>query len=377
MSAPRWLGPALAAMIVAGASLRAPASLAAGQKLGLTAGLSSAYDSNLLQYSPEQLTLFDGGTKPDRFSIQTRDDLVWNPSAALLWEIDQGHGRRHALRLRGEGNFHQENGTADYRAGSVSWRESFRGERRLALGYYLLPHYYLRQLLAEDVVPTFPGLSKYRRAQFDLGIASASWSQRVAREQQVEVAYQFERRRYVAEFRERDSDTHQGEITWGVSSLPNRGAIQLGALYRKSVAKASDGDEVAGVPPDDADVSYHGLGGQLSGRLEFGRRGRGRFLGDLGYEIAARHYDSGRPADKYHFGRNDLLNAFEVGLRCQYRPHWAARGFYRYETNDAKLGSAAPASADAGSYRQHQVGLSLEWSGDVWRSRASGSSGEE
>src|SRR5205814_791382 len=140
---------------------------------------------------------------------------------------------------------HRRNGTADFRAASVAWHESFDGERRLALVVYLLPHYYLRQLLAEDEVPPFPGLSRYRRAEFGLGIAAASWTGWVARAVQIELGYQFERRRYDAAFRERDSDTHQGGLA--VSWRRRHGSLEGSFQYRAEDARAEDGDEAAGV----------------------------------------------------------------------------------------------------------------------------------
>src|SRR5262249_45055868 len=151
---------------------------------------------------------------------------------------------------------------------------------------------------------------------------------------QLLVAYQFERRRYNEDFRERDSGTHQAEIFWGAPRGRRRPALEFRGFYRLSDARASDGDEAPGAPADDADLSYQGFGGGASARAEFARRGAWRLGGEVGYDIATRHYDSSRPFDRYHFGRNDLLNAIEIALRAHYRPHWAARCFYRYEVND-------------------------------------------
>src|SRR5207245_6099292 len=89
------------------------------------------------------------------------------------WELDSGHGRRHSLRAHGTATLHDKNGTADFRSTSATWRESFRGRRRLGVGFYAVPHYYLRQLLAEDVAPPYPGLSRERRAEFALDLVSA------------------------------------------------------------------------------------------------------------------------------------------------------------------------------------------------------------
>jgi len=366
-------GTAAAALVAAGLVLSAPPARAAGQRLDLAAGLTTTYDTNLLQYSDSQLELFESGRRPDRFSLETLDDLVAAPDLALTWQLDSGRGRRHVLRARGSAALHDKNGTADYRSLSLSWREFFRGRRRISLGLYAVPHYYLRQLLAEDVVPLYPGLSRERRAEFALDIASASFRQRAWRELELELGYRLERRRYNREFRERDSFTHEGELLAGIAR--QRGSLEARLLYRASVARAADGDEAPGVN-DDPDLGYRGPGGGLGGRIDLAALGPLRAGADLDLDLESRRFGSTRPFDTYHFGRRDLLLAVETGLRIQLH-RASARAFWHYESNDAHLGTRAPLSGDAGSYRQHQVGLALDVSASVWRSPAAPDHGTE
>ena len=67
-------------------ALLVPAQAARAARLTLDAALDVAYDDNILQYSDTLLAVFAEGTRPELFSIRTSDDLVWNPSLALLWE---------------------------------------------------------------------------------------------------------------------------------------------------------------------------------------------------------------------------------------------------------------------------------------------------
>ncbi len=369
-----WSGGVVAGLLLL--ALNAPSVDAAGtQSLTLGAGLSTFYDDNILSYSDGQVARFEGGTRPTHFSIESTDDVVFNPSASLLWELDQGHGRRHSLRVKGEGDFHDRNATADFHSASALWRESFRRERRLALGYYILPMYYLRQLLDEDV-PVVPGLSRYRRATYRLQIATAGWDQRLTRKTNLSLDYRFEARTYNDDFKERTSGLHQGEVGLAWNRLPHRGSIRVSGGYRVSSAKAADGDslDVAGTP-DDQDVSYHGFVAGLGGRVQLTRDKAWRLIGDLGYELETRDYDSDRAFDTSHFGRSDVLNAVEVGLRTLFRRHWSMRGFYRYENNNASLGSGAALTIDPGSYHQNQVGIGVEWSGEIWSQAEAAPSG--
>ena len=343
----------------------------AGQNLNLRIGFGTIYDTNLLEYSNDQRLLFQNDTRPDWFSIQSLNDATWNPFVALTWDADAGGGRHHVLRFKSEGDFHARNPTADFRSISAGWREAWSGGRRLSFGYYGLPHYYLRQLAEEDSVPPAPPI--HARAQFDLQIVSASWGQRIAKQTGIELAYQFEDRRYLSNFRERDSKTHQGELTLEFTGLPDRGSIDVSGGWRASKAKGVDGDEIAGAPPDDVDLTYHGPIASIAGRAELGRTRRSRVIGDARYEYSGRSYDSDRPADRFHFGRSDALTAVELGVRLQLRPHWSARGFFRHESNVAQLGANASATSDVGSYSKNRVGLVVDWSGAIWKSeRGSG-----
>ena len=359
---------ALTATLTLGAVAAPPAHAARGQSLNLTTRLSTYYHDNILRYSQGQLQDFQLSLHPDRYAIETSDDLVFNPSLALAWELDQGRGRRHALRLKGEGDFHRKNGNVDFRSVSLGLRESWSRDRRLALSWYVLPRYYLRQLFDDDFVPAYAGLTKYRRADFSLQIASAGWTQRATRNVLLEVGYQHEKRDYNHDFEERDSKLHQGEVGVRFVRLPHRATVSLGGGYRVSRARAEDANMAEPVP--DPDVSYHGFSLGVGGRMEIARRGPWRLGGDLAYALETRKYDSDRPTDRYHFGRSDILHAVEVALRMAYRPRWSLRGFYRLEKNTATLGTTAPLSADAGSYRTNLAGLAIEWSGDVWQQAA-------
>jgi hypothetical protein len=337
---------------------------AAGQSLGLAVGLSTWYDSNLLQYSDPQLRELDAWdpvSQPGRFAIESHDDVTFNPSLALTWEGDEGHGRRHSVRLKGDGDYHARNRTVDFRSAGLTWRESFAGGQRLALRGYLLPAYYLRQL---HVTGTGFAPGVYERAQFDLAVGEAAWTQSLRRGTQLGFGYQFERRSYTPFFAERTSGTHQGELTLGFTRLPHRAALELLGGYRKSLA---DGRNLsAGALLSTADVSYHGWQGGLSGRTEFSRRAGLRTGADLAYRLEQRSYDAERPQDTSHFGRRDLKHTIEAGLRAQLRSHWTLRGFDRFESNDARYGGAVTLASDPGSYRQNLVGAEIVWSGDLW-----------
>ena len=358
-------------LVIATSMVARPASAApaAGSRLALTVGLAGNYDSNLLQYSDDQIRLFEGGTRPDEFSIRTRDDLGWNPYVTLGWEQRRGPGRRRSVRLHADGNFHAMNGTADTRSMSVGWRESFRGGRRLLLSYYRLPDYYLRQLFDPNAIVAYRGLSKYRRAQFTLQTGTAMWTQRIRPGLMGSLDYHYEDRRYNPEFEERSSGTNQYEGQLALDRLPRRGSVSASGGYRVSHARAGDFIVAAtGAVTPLSDVSYHGLVSHLEASVEVARGRRWRLAATARYELETRDFTSTRPTDRFHFGRKDMLNAGELDLRLGVGRHWTVLGNGRTEFNLARLGNVPSTSptGDSGSYRDHQAGLALEWNGDVW-----------
>ena len=343
---------------------------ARGQSLNVSAGLATAYDNNFMQFSDKQITIFKSGTHPLRYAVESTDDGLFTPDLSLTWQLDEGGGRRHALRLRWEGDFHARNSTADHHATGVRWTETFGRGRRLSAGWYQMNNYYLRQLPDGDL-PVALLDSRYQRAQFDLNIYSAGWRQRLGQSMHADLGWQFENRKYVPAFRERTSGTHQGDVHLDWDRLPHRADVDVRFGWRKSLAKGTDGDEVGGVrDSDDVDVSYHGPEAGISGRMEFRRDRLWRFGGDLGWELGKRAFDSPLATDRYHYGRHDTMNAVEAGLRLGFRRHWTARAYYRLENNTAKLGASAPLTSESGSYHENRFGLELGWSGLVWQPAA-------
>lgn len=332
----------------------------------LAAGLAAHYDGDILQYSDNQIADFETGLHPYRFDLDSPDDLVYSPTLALRWDRDAGAGRRRTLRLKAARELHARNGAANFSSGSLSWRERFRGDRRLGFGYYALPDYYLRQLYDEDLTG-LPATERYVRAAFDLQIGSIEWRQPLARDTRLAVGYQYEVRRYVPNFRERDSGTHQGEVGFRRDGLPRRGAIEFVAAYRLSRARAEDGDDPPGVTPDDADVSYHGFGAIVGGRMELTRGSAWQLGADVSYALSTRAYDSDRTFDVYHYRRSDVLHAVELGTTVQLPRRCSARIFYKVESNHADLGTAATPTSDSGSYHQDRFGVSFDWSYLLWR----------
>ena len=209
----------------------------------------------------------------------------------------------------------------------------------------------------------YPGLSRYRRAEFDLGIGSIAWRQRIGANIRGDAGYQYEHRSYNPDFIERTSHTHQAWLRLEIMKLPDHGSIGAYGGYRLSNARATDADTIA----DDADVSYHGIITGLGWRMDFVHNRTSRLGIGMDFDLGTRAYDSNLTTDKYHYKRDDTSSAVDISLRWAAPPHWAVRGIYRLDHNSAHLGSLAPPGSETGSYTENQFGLAVDWSGSLWR----------
>lgn len=349
---------------------------AAGHALELSLGLDTYLDDNLLHYSDQQISDFETRLYPYRFGVSRIGDLVFNPSAALTWEHDRGGDRRRSVRLRGEGELHRANDVADFGLVGITWREGFARGRRLTLGYSRAPDSYVRRLYDEDLT-SVPSTERYRDARAEIDAGTIAWRHAVGAGTWIEPSYRFDRRRHSADFRERDADTHKPELSFGWEGLPRAGRIQASAAYSKRIARAKDGDESPGVTPDEPDLSYHGLQAGAGAGWQLGALRDLRVLGDVSYEVEHRRFDSNRIDDPYHHGRRDLVQRVDVGLRLQTPGGSSMRAFYRFERNRAEYGANVPAGSEIGGYRVNQVGLTLQWAGELWHRRAARTAGPQ
>ena len=343
--------------------LSAPSAAHAASRLVLALGLQSVYDDNILQYSDGQIQLFESGTRPQRYSIESTDDGVFSPSASLTYEHERAHHRTSRVRARMSWDVHAKNSTADDHAGSLSWREDFGARRSLSLAVYRLPRYYLRQLFDEDAVNPYPGMTKYRRAEFDLTTGSATWRERLGSRGWAVVNYTYERRDYNEAFTERTSNTNAVGLGYEWNSKRNAAGFAFNGGYRDSRARAEDGDSI---PNDDEDVSYRGAILGAGGRMTIARGSLGRLSADVAYEYRTRDYTSEVPNDPNHNGRNDHLHNIAGGLRLATPARLTVHGFYEYETNSASYSGPILPTSDSSSYTQGRVGLDIDWSAILW-----------
>ena len=346
-----------------------PGARAAGtwhERIRVGVGLRATHDDNFLQYSDGQIAVFDAGTNPDRYSITSIDDALYEPSVSLAYESDRGRRGGRTIRARWSGEFHGTNATADHGAASLLWREEFGKDRGFSVGGYRLPNFYLRQLFDEDV-PSGLGLSRYRRASFALTIGSVEYRQRIAPRTIGRLYYQYERRDYRTYFPERNSDTHETGLGGSWNPARSRFDLSGSAGYRTSLAAGRDDDDAAGATADDPDVSYHGLVLTGASRVALSRAAAGRLDGEVGYEFKTRDYTTHRASDASHFERKDLIADLTLALRWNPRgPLWF-RAFFVHENDHASFSAVNPPATDPASYTANQVGASVEWGSTLWQ----------
>ncbi|MCK4414116.1 MAG: hypothetical protein KAY32_11275 [Candidatus Eisenbacteria sp.] len=115
------------------------------------------YDNNICRYSDDSLAEFRAGTRPERYAIETEDDLILNPTI----QFELAHKRllfnkRTRLRVRYKRWEYPRNGIKTNEEINLRFRQSFRRYDYLEATYTYAPNSYIKELSDR---PPFSSLS--------------------------------------------------------------------------------------------------------------------------------------------------------------------------------------------------------------------------
>jgi hypothetical protein len=259
---------------------------------------SVAYDNHLWEYSTRDLEDFIHGIRPDRFPIETYDDLVTRHNIALVFRTRTIMNRTTTVNFRAAAYSHWVNREKD--------RQSLEAGLRQSLGKYAVKLEYLH--IPRDLIKYYPdpASGKYVQCSFTehrLGFKTSFLpSERCGLHLRADREWD----NYVPAFSVYDIRAWR----WGVEC-----ALKLSDFYEPTIAYEFKGAQARGPVPD---LSYlqHSASIQNLFYLRFPRLARL----NLGYEFFYRTYTVDLPPDQDtpHNGRIDathrLAGAFSMPL---------------------------------------------------------------
>lgn len=338
--------------------------------LRLSAGIE--HDDNILHLRDEAIAEFDSGIfAPDRFLINSVDDLIFSPRLDLLYSSTPETRRRTSFGLTAVAYQYGDNSIKDYERYQLRFERDFSDVRpdlrdlelitedlkstrfrirraflranrsRLRLSYTFGPERYVGQLVDDDA-----GVRASARVESD-GWA-AQYLQRLDRGDQSRwsllLGLRHDEYDYNAEFDERDSDRDRYEIGLNRYHLSDDAYWLTGLTFRFTERRSNTaliGTQGPGGTIQD-DLSYDGEALVLRvGRYSYRMKG-GRSLYKstglvLRVEVGTKDYITDNPDDLSHFLREDDYWSAALGLNYPLTNDWVLHLWAEYATQETNL----------------------------------------
>ena len=274
--------------------------------------MTTAYDGNILSYSPRDLDRFETNTEIYPSEITTTDDWVNTFGLRVYRDFKLSHHLRFRPYYSGRISLYSVNQLRNYQYHYLMARFSYRYRVYLYLQYSYMPGYYLRVYKDRD-------LNEYHGCEFDLYRSAVSLRYRLP-PYQIEGQVGREYTYYNSFFTEYDAEA----TIWGLSGsyqTPLDLDISLG--YELKVSDNigfKQSDLVAAIDPNEdteyGDSSYEEDRFNLDLSYPLPLESTWGWTVSLGLERRLRYYQSDLPFDQdpFHVGRKDRRDRIEPAI---------------------------------------------------------------
>jgi hypothetical protein len=318
--------------------------------------LGAAYDSNIFRYSDADIDDFLDGARPERFPMESVDDVRFEPDVNVSFVREEPGVRSTTLSLETDLRLAAVNHEKSFAKLALGLLERHDGVAYLSLRYEAIPDYHVRALWDADAADQG---GAYRPCSFaKQGFGAELGSDRSL---PIDLAahWKYEEYRYDPEFVEYDARA----VTVGVRGTvrPRRGLrLDIGYALRQSAAKGYDEPGETRGTSDESDTSYDQDQYELRARWEAGRLwGRSAVVSFRG--AAARRFyltEKSRVDDPYHAGRDDTYVTVGAGVEVRIASAARLEFFAERRTREAHS-DAVPDIGWTKDFEATRVGLRL------------------
>ena len=266
--------------------------------------LSMVYDDNVCSYSDEEIDVFLDQVEPEKFRIETYDDLVFLPAL----EISFRNGKtpfRSSLTATYRANLYSRNSIKNYQTLRLEFSQRLWGVSSVMFGYSYLPSFYIRHIKDLDL-PTETE-QRHRGMEFERQTGWLEATYTFARVISVSGGYERSLYDYGELFNEYDGPAESYTAGMYADLWEYRAGCRY--TFRTYDARGYDEPGEEKEDSDDSDASYEQDQYQITlsspGLSVLGLDGKIR----AGYRFADRYYTSkkSRDDDPYHAGRQDRI----------------------------------------------------------------------
>lgn len=282
---------------------------------GGSAQIGLGYDDNVFAYSPYYLEMFLSGNEPQRFPIETYDDVYTELDVSVLLRWHLLGKRTTTVNVQAYGKSHLNNAVKNGGHAAIGIRQSFGGVA-VKVEYLLLPNYLIRYY--QD-----PEGSAYIPCAFDEQLWTIKAAYVANPRFELLASLGLERDDYVESF-----DFYDSRATRPGASL----RLRLSRLLEPVVEYEFKDNDAAGPVPD---ISYaqHEIRFANTLRLPVPRGARMRFA----YQWRHRRYttDLSPAVDAPHSGRIDVTHGFALGMSAKIATGLSLGVDYLFEARSA------------------------------------------
>lgn len=321
-----------------------------------TARLTSYYDSNILRYSDKFIQRFDRGEDPDRFRVESLDDVVHRVDVGADRRFTGLAGREARLSVDASHRAYQRNSIKDWTRWQIGLRQDLGRGRWASWRVVGLPDFYIRHLRDSDLVGA-PPTDRFQAFELEKWETVGTYSHRLGHSSRLRYELGWARVEHADTFREFDST----DLSLAVRLDHRLSRRVRGALTVELIESDARGYDEAGetlATSDDTDPTYRqtNVAGSLRFRLP-GERYQSIFLQA---QAGIRDYTTDKPVTvaPLHAGREDeilrLYAAWELELTERLRLTVFGQSRDR--------SSSAPIDLDIGvekDYDQYELGVRL------------------
>ncbi len=269
----------------------------------LDTSLDIKYHDNIINYSDDDLDLYDVGEQESKFSIKSKDDWILVPR---IEPSIKGRflGRHQAwLKFNYRYYFYSQNDIRRYQRFGLSGRHYIAKSVYAEIEYAYIPEYYYRnQYVTDDT-----GNSSYIEANFSKHYLKFEYGMNLIPTLKADLSYRYQKKTFNPELSERDLSVNGIRLD-GIWKMSKK--YKFWSYYGFERAEAH-GADIADL--DVNDVSYDAwditFGGRYYSRL-FGKY-KPEFVST--FKFRQIRYQTIKYVDAYRFGRQDNNYYFRVG----------------------------------------------------------------
>lgn len=307
------------------------------------------YDTNVFNYSRDDIDGFNSNTNPEKFNrIKSVDDFIISQRLGVGFK-DKLFNHTFRADLEAKAHFFMQNKIKDYQSYRLNLRQYLNRNEYLEFGLSNIPDYFLKNLLDRD-------LNEFRKATFEVNRYSLGYRRPINETMDARIRYLYEVNDYNENFEEYDMTSNGVNLAFWHKPKDYL-YTEIDFEFERVDAKGNldNTDRI------ESNTSYD--------KYELGLRENLKLTERIGfyawYIFSFRNYTTNNSLtdDPFHSDRQDKIQRIGLGLTCELSKNTLASLEYEYSIKDVSTASEDPGLINAAilGYEKSVISLSINY----------------